>query len=149
MEYMRDPTEFFLFSPGDSPHSAFVTRHSPVCTDTSPGLPPQLSRDQIEIPWSKLIVVGCYGVCGVFQPCCYAGEESLTFNLRPSDSWEFIGLHGTVVLYDFCDRELHKSPSILGTCHGSLIRKELEDDGEYAEIKVDVAEECGQYGKVK
>lgn len=27
--------------------------------------------------------------------------------------------------------------------------EELEDDTEYADIKTDVAEECGQYGKVK
>lgn len=27
--------------------------------------------------------------------------------------------------------------------------QELEDDTEYEEIKADVADECGQYGKVK
>jgi len=27
--------------------------------------------------------------------------------------------------------------------------QELEDDAEYADIKADIVEECGQYGKVK
>ena len=30
-----------------------------------------------------------------------------------------------------------------------LVSQDLEDDAEYADIKTDVAEECGQYGKIK